>query len=161
MYFLRPVYFIRGKLSLGLIDLSTRLPTDLSRRLQVPSNALLKKFKPHLFLGICIGLFGVVSLCQGFVTNYAGLLATRFLLGLFEAGIFPGCFYLLAMWYKREESQKRFTFFFLSTVLAGAFGGLLASAIGKMDGMAGKSAWRWIFIIGSSSVNCPSNEAFN
>lgn len=53
----------------------------------------------------------------------------------------------VAMWYKRDESQKRFTFFFLSTVLAGAFGGLLASAIGKMDGLGGKNAWRWIFII--------------
>jgi hypothetical protein len=42
------------------------------------------------------------------------------------------------MWYRREESQKRFSFFFISTALAGAFGGLLASAIGKMDGYHGK-----------------------
>lgn len=42
------------------------------------------------------------------------------------------------MWYRREESQKRFSFFFISTALAGAFGGLLASAIGKMDGHRGK-----------------------
>jgi hypothetical protein len=44
-----------------------------------------------------------------------------------------GCFYLLGMWYKRGEAQKRFTFFFASTSLAGAFGGLLASAIGKSE----------------------------
>lgn len=44
-----------------------------------------------------------------------------------------GCFYLLGMWYKRSEAQKRFTFFFASTSLAGAFGGLLASAIGKSE----------------------------
>lgn len=37
------------------------------------------------------------------------------------------------MWYKRSEAQKRFTFFFASTSLAGAFGGLLASAIGKSE----------------------------
>lgn len=52
------------------------------------------------------------------------------------------------MWYRREESQKRFTFFFMSTAIAGAFGGLLASAIGKMDGMQGMRGWRWIFILG-------------
>lgn len=51
------------------------------------------------------------------------------------------------MWYKRYESQRRFTFFYASISLAGAFGGLLASAIGKMDGVAGYSGWRWIFII--------------
>lgn len=50
---------------------------------------------------------------------------------------------MLSMWYKRTEAQKRFTFFFSSTTLAGAFGGLLASAIGKMDGLREYSGWRW------------------
>ncbi|RYP85422.1 hypothetical protein DL769_000975 [Monosporascus sp. CRB-8-3] len=83
----------------------------------------------------------------GFVQNYGGLLATRFFLGLFEAGMFPGCFYLLSMWYRRSEAQKRYSLFFSSTSLAGAFGGLLASAIGKMDGIRGYHGWRWIFIL--------------
>jgi hypothetical protein len=51
------------------------------------------------------------------------------------------------MWYKRSEGQKRYSFFFSSTSLAGAFGGLLASAIGKMDGMQSYKGWRWIFIL--------------
>lgn len=51
------------------------------------------------------------------------------------------------MWYKRCEAQKRYSFFFNSTTLAGAFGGLLAAAIGKMDGLRGYKGWRWIFII--------------
>ena len=51
------------------------------------------------------------------------------------------------MWYKRTEAQKRFTLFFISTQLAGAFGGLLATAIGKMDNIRGYHAWRWIFIL--------------
>src|SRR6516225_2816446 len=58
----------------------------------------------------------------------------------------PSGFYLISMWYKRSEAQKRFSFFFCSTTVAGAFGGLLASAIGKMDGMRGYHGWRWIFI---------------
>lgn len=53
----------------------------------------------------------------------------------------------MSMWYKRTEAQKRYSFFFSSTTLAGAFGGLLASAIGKMDGMRGYFGWRWIFIL--------------
>jgi sugar phosphate permease len=51
------------------------------------------------------------------------------------------------MWYKRSEGQKRYSFFFSSTTLAGAFGGLVASGIGKMDGKRGIEAWRWIFIL--------------
>ena len=97
------------------------------------------------------------------VKNYSGLLATRFFLGFAEAGVFPGtpyhtkakspadsplgCFYILSMWYKREEAQRRFTLFFGSATLAGAFGSLLASAIQKMDGTRGLSGWRWIFIL--------------
>lgn len=113
-------------------------------------------------------VFGCVTIGQGFVKSYSGLLVTRFLLGLAEASVFPGCFYLIAMyvfhlprrrcggpelsirWYKRSEAQKRFTFFFGSTSLAGAFGGLLAYAISKLDGKAGLASWRWVFIIGMS-----------
>lgn len=51
------------------------------------------------------------------------------------------------MWYKRLEAQKRFSFFFNAASFAAAFGGLLASAIGKMNGIRGYSAWRWIFIL--------------
>ena len=51
------------------------------------------------------------------------------------------------MWYKRDEAQRRFSFFFGSTTLAGAFGSLLASAIGNMNGLRGYLAWRWIFIL--------------
>lgn len=84
---------------------------------------------------------------QGFVKSYGGLLATRFFLGLSEAGIFPGSFYLISFWYKKEEAQKRFTFYWSTTIFAGAFGGLLASAIANMNGIRGLRNWRWIFIL--------------
>ncbi|KAK5629608.1 hypothetical protein RRF57_005323 [Xylaria bambusicola] len=130
---------------------------------EIPSNILLKRFSPRIWLSGCMFLFGLVSIFQGLTQNYGGLLATRFFLGLFEAGMFPG------MWYKRDEAQKRYSLFFSSTSLAGAFGGLLASAIGKrkhsdnnryprswetsanlvtlVDGVRGYSGWRWIFIL--------------
>ena len=53
----------------------------------------------------------------------------------------------MSMWYTREEVLRRFSFFFNSSTLAGAFGGLLASAIEKMQGLRGYSGWRWIFIL--------------
>jgi len=114
---------------------------------EIPSNILLKKMKPRIWLSICMFGFGLVTMLQGFVQNYSGLLATRFFLGVFESGMFPGAFYLIGMWYRRHEAQKRYSFFFSSTTLAGAFGGLLASVIGKMDHMRGYRGWRWIFIL--------------
>lgn len=114
---------------------------------EIPSNILMKRFTPHVWLSLCILGFGVVELAQGFVRSYSGLLATRFFLGLFEAGIFPGSFYLISFWYKRQQSQKRFTLYFCSVIVASAFGGLLASAIAEMDGVRGLSNWRWIFIL--------------
>ena len=107
----------------------------------------MKRLKPHVWLSGCMLAFGIVMLCQGFVQSYSGLLATRFFLGLAEAGIFPGSFYLISFWYKREEAQTRFTIFWCSVLTATMFGGLLASAIAKMDGIRGYSSWRWIFIL--------------
>ncbi|THZ12587.1 major facilitator superfamily transporter [Aureobasidium pullulans] len=126
---------------------------------EIPSNILLKKFKPHVWLSGCMFLFGLTTTLQGVVQNYSGLLATRFFLGLFEAGMFPGCFYLLGTWYLRTEAQRRYSFFFSSTTLAGAFAGLLAAAIGKMDGIAGYQGWRWIFIL-EGILTCVVSAAF-
>ena len=56
-------------------------------------------------------------------------------------------FYLISFWYKREEAQKRFTFYWCSVLIASAFGGLFASAIANMDGVGGYSNWRWVFIL--------------
>jgi MFS family permease len=114
---------------------------------EIPSNIFLKRFSPRIWLSTLVIGFGLVSIFQGLTQNYSGIIATRFFLGLFECGMFPGCFYLISMWYKREEAQKRYSLFFSSTTLAGAFGGLLASAIGKMDGLRGYHGWRWIFIL--------------
>jgi MFS family permease len=57
---------------------------------EIPSNILLKRFKPHVWLSLNMFLFGLTTLLQGFVQNYSGLIATRFFLGLFETGMFPG-----------------------------------------------------------------------
>ncbi|KFY69064.1 hypothetical protein V498_10525 [Pseudogymnoascus sp. VKM F-4517 (FW-2822)] len=79
--------------------------------------------------------------------NYEGLLAVRVFLGLAEAGLFPGVSYYLTMWYCSEELAIRQGLFFSAASMAGAFSGLLAFAIAKMDGVGGYEGWRWIFIL--------------
>lgn len=58
-------------------------------------------------------------------------------------------------WYKRGEAQKRVTAFVVTTSLAGAFGGVLSYAISKLDGTAGLSSWRWVFIVGTPGFSLP------
>ncbi|KAK5076092.1 High-affinity nicotinic acid transporter [Lithohypha guttulata] len=143
------VFGLSSDLNLTPIQYSTALTIFFPPYIlfEIPSNLILKRLKPHVWLSVCMFMFGLVTLCQGLVNNWGGLMTTRFLLGVFEAGMFPGSFYLISMWYVRAEAQKRYTFFFASTSLAGAFGGLLASAIGKMDGLSGYRGWRWVFIL--------------
>ncbi|KAK8042966.1 MFS general substrate transporter [Apiospora phragmitis] len=114
---------------------------------EIPSNLLMKKLSPHLWLSACILVFGVITIAQGFVKSYSGILATRFFLGLAEAGIFPGSFYLISFWYRQQEAQARFTAYWCSTIFASAFGSLLASGIANMDGLRGLTGWRWVFIL--------------
>jgi MFS family permease len=114
---------------------------------EIPSNIIMKRLSPHVWLSICIFSFGIIVIAQAFVQNYSGIIATRFFLGIAESGIFPGSFYLISFWYKHEEAQKRFTIYISSVILSSAFGGLLASAIANMEGLRGLAAWRWIFIL--------------
>lgn len=97
--------------------------------------------------------------------------ALRVVLGLAEAGLYPGIVYYLSWsvlrhsgftvdsepysWYKRTELGTRVAVFFTSATIAGAFSGFLAVAINKMDGIGGKPGWAWIFILeGLFTVVC-------
>lgn len=107
--------------------------------LEVPSNIVIKKVAPSTWLCSIMFLWGVCTIGQGLVRNFAGLVAMRFLLGIFEAGLVPGAVYLISMWYKRFELQWRLSVFFSASIIAGAFGGLFAYALAKMDGLGGYS----------------------
>ncbi|GAA6027742.1 hypothetical protein JCM8097_008011 [Rhodosporidiobolus ruineniae] len=114
---------------------------------EVPSNIFIKKLRPSRFIPAIMIIWSIVMTLMGLCTNFGGLVAARFFLGLSESALFPGICYYLICWYKREESQLRISIFFSSATLAGAFGGLLAYGIGFMGGIGGKGGWSWIFII--------------
>lgn len=130
---------------------------------ELPSNAILNLFsRPSVFMGIIVTAWSVVMTCHGFVRNFTGLCIVRLLLGLFEAGFFPGailvspllsiqptCNELIAVqiiskWYLPGESQTRIAIFFTASAMAGAFSGLLAYGIVNMDGLGGYEGWRWV-----------------
>lgn len=128
--------------------------------LEVPSNILLKRFKrPSVYIGILVTTWGVIMTLHGVVNNFGGLLALRMLLGVFEAGFFPGAIYLCTFWYMPRALASRISWFYCMSALSGAFSGLLAAAIAKMDGVGGYEGWRWIFLIEGIVVSVLSNAA--
>ncbi|KAJ4410606.1 hypothetical protein N0V82_009197 [Gnomoniopsis sp. IMI 355080] len=111
------------------------------------TNVLLKRMRPSRFIPLIMIGWGASMLGMGFVTNWSGLMAARWFLGLTEAGLFPGINYYLSCWYRRSEFGVRAAIFFSAAALSGSFGGLLAAAIEKMDGIRGHPGWAWIFIL--------------
>ncbi|CAI6341679.1 unnamed protein product [Periconia digitata] len=111
------------------------------------TNILLKKLRPSIFLPIIMVWWGICMTCMGLVHNFQGLMASRWWLGVAEAGLFPGVNYYLSCWYRRSELGIRAAIFFSAAALAGSFGGLLAAGIAQMGGVGGKPGWAWIFIL--------------
>lgn len=100
---------------------------------------MLRKLRPSTWICSLMFVWGIFTIGQGLIRSYQGLVAMRFLLGIFEAGLLPGGAYLISMYYKRYELQWRISLFYLAAILAGAFGGLFAFALGHMDGIGGYS----------------------
>ncbi|KAK7060299.1 hypothetical protein VNI00_001064 [Paramarasmius palmivorus] len=114
---------------------------------EIPSNMACKWIGPGWYLpAISLG-FGIVSICTAFVHNIHAASGVRFILGIFEAGMMPGIAYYLSRWYRRSELAFRLGLYIVMAPLAGAFGGLLASAILKLDHFGGLREWRMIFAI--------------
>ncbi|WFD42255.1 hypothetical protein MPSI1_000896 [Malassezia psittaci] len=115
--------------------------------LEIPSNLVLKRIGPKFWIPLLVVCWGIVSTLQGIVKSRTGLYINRAFLGAAEAGILPGIAVYLTFFYKPRELQLRQALFFTGAALSGAFSGLLAAAIGKMNGKAGLAGWSWIFIL--------------
>lgn len=72
-----------------------------------PAQILNKRIGPRNFVSMIMTGFGVVTMCTAFSFNYGGIITCRLMLGIFEAGLFPGVIYVLSYWYSRWELQTR------------------------------------------------------
>ncbi|KAG1090697.1 hypothetical protein G6F42_019628 [Rhizopus arrhizus] len=77
----------------------------------LPSNIIMRRWRPSYWLGILMFCWGAVATAMAASTSFAGLAICRFLLGLFEAGFFPGVIYFMSLWYTRKEYGRRIGFF--------------------------------------------------
>ncbi|KAI0376305.1 MFS general substrate transporter [Hypomontagnella monticulosa] len=114
---------------------------------EIPSNLILKKLTPQIWLPCLTFLWGVSAMCLGFVQNFAGFVGVRALLGMTEGGLLPGIVLYLSTVYTRGELALRIGIFYTAASLSGAFGGLLARGIAEIGTRGGLNKWRWIFVI--------------
>jgi len=89
---------------------------------EVPSNYMLKKMRPSRWIAFLMLSWGACTMGLGGSKNFATVTIVRFLLGVFEAGLFPGLVYYLTFWYRPEERAFRVAVILASATLAGAFG---------------------------------------
>ncbi|EAW13422.1 putative phthalate transporter [Aspergillus clavatus NRRL 1] len=109
---------------------------------QPAMTVITRKLGPTLFLGSIVISWGVILVGMGFTKDWKQLAACRVLLGLLEAGYFPGCVYLLSSWYVRSILGL-----LLIGCVASAAAGILAFGLSHMSGIQGLGGWRWIFIM--------------
>ncbi|KAI1506692.1 MFS transporter [Biscogniauxia marginata] len=116
--------------------------------MQLPSNLLLTRLRPSLYLGVAMTIWGTISAAQAATHSFSGLIACRFFLGFAEAPFFPGAVFLMSSWYTRAELAHRIAWFYSGSSLANAFGGLIgAGVLGNLSDAHGIAGWRWLFII--------------
>lgn len=114
---------------------------------EVPSNLALHKFGARRWIARIMVTWGIVAAGMAFVPNAGSLYAMRILLGIAEAGFFPGMILYLTYWFPRRERAK-FTALFLAAIpLSSALGAPLSGAIMQFaDGLFGLSGWRVMFL---------------
>jgi MFS family permease len=113
-----------------------------------PTNTLLlKKFRPSRWMFVLILAWGVCATSVSAVQSFNGMMVVRFAIGIAEAGFFPAVLYHMAFWYTPKEMPWRIAAFYSVGQLSSALSGLLAYAIGFMNGLSGLAGWRWLFLI--------------
>jgi MFS family permease len=116
--------------------------------MQIPSNMLITRIKPGIYMSAWMLVWAVVSACSGLVQSYAGLVACRFFLGITEAPFYPGATYMLSIFYTRKEVATRIALLYCAQILATGFSGLIAAGVfAGLDQARGIAGWRWLFIM--------------
>jgi ACS family tartrate transporter-like MFS transporter len=115
--------------------------------LEVPSNLILARVGARRWIArIMIG-WGVVSAAMMFVTGAKSFAAMRLLLGVAEAGFYPGIILYLTYWFPLAERAKAVAFFMTATAITGVIGGPLSGLLMQLDGVWGLRGWQWLFLM--------------
>lgn len=114
---------------------------------EIPSNVIMKKVGARLWLARIGVTWGIVTIATGFVQNTTQLYLARILLGVCEAGLFPGLLLYLTYWFRTQERSRGIAGMSLAQPVALIVGSITGGWILDHVDWFGLSSWRWIFII--------------
>lgn len=113
---------------------------------EVPSNLILERVGARRWIARIMVTWGIISAATAFVTGPTSFMTMRFLLGLAEAGFFPGILLYLTYWFPASERAKVVGLFMVALPLSGLIGSPLSAELMQLEGF-GLDGWQWMLII--------------
>jgi len=114
---------------------------------EIPSNIILERVGARLWISRIMVTWGLISAALMFVRTPAAFYLLRFLLGVAEAGFFPGVIYYLSLWYPAAHRARAIAAFMSAVPVSGLIGGPLSGALLELDGLHGLAGWQWLFLL--------------
>jgi len=114
---------------------------------EIPSNLALQRFGARIWIARIMISWGLIACAMALVRSETGFYVMRFLLGVAEAGFFPGIILYLTYWFPAEHRARIVALFMAAVPLATVVGGPVSGALLEMRGVLGLAGWHWLFII--------------
>ncbi|CAI3804449.1 Putative tartrate transporter [Pseudomonas sp. MM221] len=114
---------------------------------EVPSNLIMHRVGARFWITRIMITWGLLSSGMAFVQGETSFYIMRLLLGVAEAGLFPGVMLYLTYWFDREQRARATGYFLLGVCLANILSGPLGGALLEMDGVLGWHGWQWLFVL--------------
>ena len=114
---------------------------------QVPSNLILQRVGAKRWICILMMTWGVISACMMFVRTEWGFYSMRFLLGLAEAGFFPGVIFYLKTWFPADARARTVAWFMTAGTLSAVVGGPISGALLRVHNPHGLAGWQYMFLM--------------
>ncbi|MFI5838293.1 MFS transporter [Catenuloplanes sp. NPDC051500] len=115
--------------------------------LEVPSNLVLYRIGPRIWITRIAVTWGAVSAAMMFVQNEASFYLLRLLLGAAEAGLFPALMYMVTLWFSQEHRVTMVGLIYTAPCIATVIGAPIGGALMELDGAGGLQGWQWMFLI--------------
>jgi MFS family permease len=113
---------------------------------EIPSNLILHRVGARIWMARIMVTWGLVTAAMMFVRSEALFYALRLLLGICEAGFFPGVIYYITRWYPPETRGRAIGLFYFGAPITFILGGPMAGLLLDMDGIGGLRGWQWLFV---------------
>ena len=114
---------------------------------EIPSNLALHRFGARRWIARIMITWGLVSAATALITGPTSFYSVRLLLGIAEAGFFPGVAFYLAAWFPQAQRTRMLAWFLIGIPVSSVIGGPICAQLLELNGLLGLAGWKWLFIM--------------